>query len=176
MCLIRDQTTITSGMADPLEGRISATGCVAFAFKLGDAAFGNLPARMYAAGQFTFGKSVTTIGASAFKRCIALNKTLALPDGIKTIGASAFSGCNKVTTVTIGNTSKSSLTTIGKNTFNGCKKLSKVTIGSTKLSSVGKQAFKDTKSSLKVKVPSKQLTKYKKILKNAGLKAKQVTK
>ncbi|MDE7339108.1 MAG: leucine-rich repeat domain-containing protein [Lachnospiraceae bacterium] len=34
---------------------IVAAGCVAFAFVLSDAAFGSLPARMYAAGAFTFG-------------------------------------------------------------------------------------------------------------------------
>ena len=33
---------------------ISAVGCVAFAFILSDAAFGSLPARMYAAGEFEF--------------------------------------------------------------------------------------------------------------------------
>ncbi len=33
---------------------ISAVGCVAFAFILSDAAFGGLPARMYAAGAFTY--------------------------------------------------------------------------------------------------------------------------
>ena len=39
----------------PLDGKnISAVGCVAFAFILSDAAFGSLPARMYAAGEFTF--------------------------------------------------------------------------------------------------------------------------
>lgn len=39
----------------PLDGsNIVAVGCVAFAFILSDAAFGNLPARMYAAGSFTF--------------------------------------------------------------------------------------------------------------------------
>ena len=34
--------------------RISAVGCVAFAFILSDAAFGSLPARMYAAGEFSY--------------------------------------------------------------------------------------------------------------------------
>ncbi len=34
--------------------RISAVGCVAFAFILSDEAFGSLPARMYAQGEFTF--------------------------------------------------------------------------------------------------------------------------
>jgi hypothetical protein len=39
----------------PLDGKnISGVGCVAFAFILSDAAFGSLPARMYAAGQFKF--------------------------------------------------------------------------------------------------------------------------
>lgn len=34
--------------------RISAVGCVAFAFILSDTAFGQLPARMYGAGEFTY--------------------------------------------------------------------------------------------------------------------------
>lgn len=40
----------------PLGGaNISAVGCVAFAFILSDAAFGDLPARMYAKGGFSYG-------------------------------------------------------------------------------------------------------------------------
>ena len=124
----------------------------------------------------TFGKHTATIGAGAFKGCTALKKTLTLPDSVKTIGAGAFSGCHKITAVTIGKTSKSVLKTIGKSTFSGCKKLGKVTIKSTKLKSAGKQAFKGTKSGLKVKVPSRQWKKYKGIFKKAGLKARQVTK
>lgn len=124
----------------------------------------------------SIGANVKTIGANAFKGCASLKKTLTLPDSIKTIGADAFSGCSKITAVNIGRTSKSSLTTIGKGAFQGCKKLGKATIRSTKLSSVGKQAFKGVKSGLKVKVPSKQLKKYRKILKKAGLKVKQITK
>ncbi|MDE5930922.1 MAG: leucine-rich repeat domain-containing protein, partial [Lachnospiraceae bacterium] len=39
----------------PLNGtNIVAVGCVAFAFELSDAAFGSLPARMYAAGAFSY--------------------------------------------------------------------------------------------------------------------------
>lgn len=39
----------------PIEGQnISAAGCVAFAFILSDAAFGNLPARMYGQGAFSY--------------------------------------------------------------------------------------------------------------------------
>ncbi len=124
----------------------------------------------------TIGANVKTIGTGAFKGCVSLKKTLALPDSVKTIGASAFSGCSKITAVTIGKTSKSSLTTIGKSAFSGCRKLGKATIQSTKLNSAGKRAFKGTKSNLKVKVPSGQLKKYKKILKKAGLNAGQITK
>ncbi len=123
-----------------------------------------------------FGKNVATIGASAFKGCTALRKTLTLPDSVKTIGESAFSGCDKITAVTIGKTSRASLTTIGKSALKGCKRLNKVTIRSKKLASVGKQTFKGTGSKLKVKVPSRQLTKYRRILKKAGLKTKQITK
>ena len=118
---------------------------------------------------------VTSIGSKAMRNHKKMT-SLTIGDNVKTIGANAFSGCTKLTTVNLGKTSKSNLTAIGKSAFSGCKKLGKVTIKSTKLSSVGKQAFKGTKSSLKVKVPSRQLAKYKKILKESGLKVKQVTK
>ena len=118
---------------------------------------------------------VTSIKSKAMQKNKQL-KSLVIGDNVKTIGTSAFSGCTKLTTVTIGKTSKSSLTTIGKSAFNGCKKLGKVIVKSTKLSSVGKQAFKSAKTSLKVKVPSKKLKKYKKIFKKAGLKVTQVIK
>lgn len=122
------------------------------------------------------GKNVTTIRSGAFKGCTSLKKAITLPDSIKKIGSGAFAGCTNLKTVNIGGTSRSDLTRIRKNAFNGCEKLSKVTIKSTKLRSVEEKAFKGTRSDLKVKVPSKQLTKYRKMLKNAGLKAKQVTK
>ena len=118
---------------------------------------------------------VTSIGSKAMRNHKKMT-SLTIGDNVKTIGTNAFSGCTKLTTVNLGKTSKSNLTAIGKSAFSGCKKLGKVTIKSTKLSSVGKQAFKGTKSSLKVKVPSRQLAKYKKILKESGLKVKQVTK
>lgn len=123
-----------------------------------------------------FGKNVNTIGANAFQGCTSLKKTVTLPDSIKTVGAGAFSGCSQMKAVTIGKTSKSSLATIGKNEFNGCRQLNKITIRSTKLKSVGKGAFKGTKSGLEVKVPSKQWKKYEKLFQKAGLNAGQVTK
>ncbi|MCI9418127.1 MAG: leucine-rich repeat domain-containing protein [Eubacterium sp.] len=118
---------------------------------------------------------VTSIGAGAMKNNKKITG-LSIGDYVKTIGANAFAGCTKLKTVTIGKKSKSSLTTIGKGAFKGCRKLSKVTIKSTKLKDAGKQAFKGAKSGLKVKAPAKKLKKYKKILKKAGLKEKQVIK
>ncbi len=50
-----DSTGYYKWKGGPLDGHnISAVGCVAFAFILSDAAFGSLPARMYAPGAFTF--------------------------------------------------------------------------------------------------------------------------
>lgn len=50
-----DSTGYYKWKGGPLDGHnISAVGCVAFAFILSDAAFGSLPARMYAQGAFTF--------------------------------------------------------------------------------------------------------------------------
>ena len=50
-----DSTGYYRWKGGPLGGtNISAVGCVAFAFTLSDAAFGNLPARMYASGDFTY--------------------------------------------------------------------------------------------------------------------------
>lgn len=114
---------------------------------------------------------VTSIGAKAMQNNKKLT-SLTIGTNVKTVEANAFSGCTKLTAVTLGK----NVTEIGEGAFRGCKKLDKVTIKSTKLSFVGKQAFKGTKSSLKVKVPAGQLTKYKKILKKAGLKTTQVTK
>ena len=114
---------------------------------------------------------VTSIGAKAMQNNKKLT-SLTIGTNVKTVEANAFSGCTKLTAVTLGK----NVTEIGEGAFKGCKKLDKVTIKSTKLSFVGKQAFKGTKSSLKVKVPAGQLTKYKKILKKAGLKTTQVTK
>lgn len=114
---------------------------------------------------------VTSIGAKAMQNNKKL-KSLTIGANVKTIGANAFSGCTKLKTVTFGK----NVTAIGANAFKGCRELNEVTIRSTKLHSVGKQAFKGTKSGLKVKVPSKQLNKYKKIFKKAGLKARQIIK
>ena len=121
------------------------------------------------------GKEVELTKSKSTKTKITIN-TVTGPDGVKykvtSIGSKAMQNNKTLTTVTLGK----NVTTIKASAFKGCRKLNKVIIKSTKLRSVGKQAFKGTKSSLKIKVPSKQLAKYKKLLKKAGLKVKQVTK
>ena len=82
----------------------------------------------------------------------------------------ALANCPKLKTVTIGK----NVTAIGKKAFFGDKKLKKLTINSKKLKKIGKQAFKKTKGSLKIKVPVKKKAKYKKLLKKAGFKGKLI--
>ena len=71
---------------------------------------------------------------------------------------------SKVTSVTIG----ANVKTIGASAFAGCKKLSTITIKSNVLKIAGKNAFKGIKATAKIKVPSKKLKAYKKILKGRG--------
>ncbi len=85
---------------------------------------------------------------------------------ITEIGSKAFSECRKATNASIGANVKK----VGPKAFYNCKKLRKITISSTKLKSVGKGALKNISSKARIKVPKKQLKKYKKILKSKGQK------
>ena len=111
----------------------------------------------------TLGKNVTTIGTSAFKNCTALTK-ITIPSKVTGIGNSAFYGCKKLTAVTIG----SGVKKIGNEAFRGCAKLKNITIKSAKLTKVGKNALKGIPASAKIKVPSKKLSVYQKLLKGKG--------
>ena len=111
----------------------------------------------------TLGKNVTTIGTSAFKNCTALAK-ITIPNKVTSIGNSAFYGCKKLTAVTI----RSGVKKIGNEAFRGCTKLKNITIKSAKLTKVGKNALKGIPASAKIKVPSKKLSAYQKLLKGKG--------
>ncbi|MCI8991749.1 MAG: leucine-rich repeat domain-containing protein [Eubacterium sp.] len=111
----------------------------------------------------TIGKNVTILGTGAFKNCTALTK-ITIPNKVASIGTSAFSGCKKMTSVAVG----TGLKKIGKEAFKGCSRLRIIIIKSTKLKSVGKNAFKGIKPTAKIKVHSKKLPKYKRLLKNKG--------
>lgn len=84
---------------------------------------------------------------------------------VTSIAKTAFKDCKKLKTVTIG----TNVTSIGDRAFYNCKKLSSVTIKGTKLKTVGKNVFKGTKKKIKVTVPKKKYTAYKKLLKKAGM-------
>ena len=82
------------------------------------------------------------------------------------IADQALKGQGKLKKLTIGK----NVSIIGKKAFFGCKKLNKITIRSAKLKKIGKRAFTGTGKNLVVKVPKKQKTVYKKLLKNKGMK------
>ena len=93
---------------------------------------------------------------------------------VTSIGNNAFKNNKKLKKVTIA----SSVTSIGKKAFYNCKNLRSLIIKTKKLTvnSIGKKAFAKAGSKdyrkLKVKVPAKKFTLYKKILKKKGLSAK----
>lgn len=89
---------------------------------------------------------------------------------VTSIAAGAFKDNKKITKVTIS----SNITKIGAKAFFGCKKLKNITIKTTKLTAktVGSKAFKGISSNAIIKVPSKKLSSYKKLLKTAGAGSK----
>ena len=116
---------------------------------------------------------VTAIKANAFKGNKKLKK-VKIPASVKTIGDNAFMNCTSLTSVVI----PAKVTKIGKKAFYNCKKMKSITIKTTKLTTkkVGSKAFTKAGSSsykkLKVKVPAKKLSAYKKLLKKKGLSPK----
>lgn len=106
---------------------------------------------------------VTELGEYAFQRCAKLSK-VTLGSSLKKIGNAAFYECKALENITI----PSKVTTIDGWAFSDCKKLKTITIKSTKLKKVGENAFKGIQSKAKIKVPSKKLGAYKKLLKGKG--------
>ena len=110
---------------------------------------------------------VTEIKNKVFQNNTTITKVSG-GSNIKIVGAYAFKGCSKLSKVTLGK----SLTTIKKYSFSDCKSLKFLTLKSTKLKTVGKKAFRNTYSKMKIKVPKSKLKSYKKLLKNKGLSKK----
>ncbi len=115
---------------------------------------------------------VSQVGSNALKNNKRMTK-LTIGKNVTEIGKGAFQNCTKLRTVDVKSTS---LKKIGANAFYGDKKLTKVTLKTTKLKTVGKNALKNTSKKLTVKVPQKQVSKYRKIFKNKGNKTVSVKK
>ena len=116
------------------------------------------------------GKTVTSIGGSAFSGCSRLT-SVRIPDSVTSIGDRAFRYCSNLTNVTIGNSVTSiegwtfdycgsltsvripeSVTSIGKKAFAHCSSLTSVTIGNS-VTSIGDLAFYDSVSLTSVTIP-----------------------
>ena len=91
---------------------------------------------------------------------------------VTAIESKAFLDNKKLQTVCIGKNVEG----IGKNAFYGCKKLKKIIIKTALLTqnSVGAKAFKGIHKKAVVKVPKKKKRIYQRLLKNKGLKVKQI--
>ena len=62
-----------------------------------------------------------------------------------------------------------SMNVIGAKAFYGCKKLKKITINSKVLTKAGTKAFAGTSKNIRIKVPTKKVAAYKKLLKKKEL-------
>lgn len=124
----------------------------------------------------TVPKSIT-IGGRNFRvnsiaaKALYKNKkvtTVVIGNNVKTIGKSAFEGCKQLKSVTVG----TGVTKINAKAFKNCSKLQNVTLRSKQIKSMGKESFKGIKSNAAIKVPSKKMASYKKMLKKTGLSSR----
>ena len=82
------------------------------------------------------GKSVTSIGKSAFDWCTSLTD-VTIPDSVTSIGQYAFSNCTSLTNVTIPD----SVTSIGGGAFIGCTSLTEIIVDSNNKSYTSKNGI-----------------------------------
>lgn len=122
-------------------------------------------------------KTVAAVGVTTKKvKSVTVYKTVK-KDGttwkVVEIGAKAFKGCKKLTKVTIG----ANVTKIGNQAFANCTNLKNVNLKkAAKITSFGKKSFSKINAKAKITVPAKKRTKYKKLLKKAGVPKKAVIK
>ncbi|MCM1128208.1 MAG: leucine-rich repeat domain-containing protein, partial [Lachnospiraceae bacterium] len=107
------------------------------------------------------GNNVSSIENYAFYGC---KNAVAIQLGqkVELIGDSSFRKCTKLKAVTL----PKSMEELGKNAFYGCKKLKSITINAKNAVNIGNNALKGISKNAVIKVPSKQMNKYKKQLKS----------
>ena len=115
-------------------GEIEITGCYEYVRKV------NIPIEID-------GKSVTSIGSSAFYDCTSLTE-ITIPDSVTSIGSSAFYDCTSLTEITIPD----SVTSIGWRAFSYCTSLTEITIPDS-VTSIRECAFYDCTSLTKITIP-----------------------
>ena len=94
------------------------------------------------------GKSVDSIGNSAFNRCYSLT-SITIPNGVKRINSSAFSDCHSLTSIMIPN----GATSIGANAFFNCISLTSITIPNG-VTSIGVNVFYGCRSLTSIMIPN----------------------
>ncbi len=120
-------------------------------------------------GHYTLNGSKATFTGATQKDV----KSLVIPDTVKANGktykvtkieGAACKGLKKLSSVTIGK----NVTAIGQDAFKDCKALKTVTINAAKLKTVGKDSFSGISKKAVFKLPKKQLSAYKKLIKKNG--------
>ena len=94
------------------------------------------------------GKSVDSIGPSAFSRCYSLT-SITIPNGVKRIDSSAFSDCYSLTSITIPN----GVISIGSNAFFNCISLTSITIPNG-VTSIGNSVLYNCISLTSITIPN----------------------
>lgn len=115
--------------------------------------------------------TVVSIADNAFKKANKLT-SVTIGDSITSIGKNAFANCKKLKSVVFGKQVKN----IGAKAFLGCKVLKNVKFKGSTLPKIGKSAFKNTKSMIKVKAPKKlkKNKNFKQKLTKAGMKSPKI--
>ena len=93
------------------------------------------------------GKSVTSIGRSAFWQCSSLT-SITIPDSVTSIGGVAFWQCSSLISINIPD----SVTSIGRLAFSHCRGLTSITIPDS-LTSIGYGAFSWCKGLTSITIP-----------------------
>ena len=94
------------------------------------------------------GKSVTSIGESAFRNCTSVT-SITMPNSVTSMGESAFRNCTSLTSIKIPN----SVTSIGKYAFYGCASLTSITIPDG-ITSIGDSVFDNCSSLTSITIPN----------------------